>query len=239
MSTGILEKREIMETDPVDSVIKYYQDSQTQFVLKQFKEQVKTFFELNPQLHIQPIPAVHSIKCRIKDPEHLRDKVQRKAAKGTIITEDNLFQEVTDLIGVRILHLYQEQFIQIHSEIVKKLCSGDWILGEDPKAYTWDPETQFFFQKLDIATEVKDSYYTSVHYLVMPNNNSGICCEIQVRTLFEEIWGEIDHAINYPHPTGSIACREQIRVLSKLISAGTRLSDSIFKSHREYMTYKE
>ena len=160
MSTGLLEKREIIEANPIDSVIKYYKDSQTQFILEQFKGQVKTFFELNPKLHIQPIPAIHSIKCRLKDPEHLRDKIERKAAKGTVVTEDNLFQEVTDLIGVRILHLYQEQFVQIHSEINEKLSSGDWVLGEAPKAYTWDPKTQAFFQDLGIATAVKDSYYT-------------------------------------------------------------------------------
>ena len=74
-----------------------------------------------------------------------------------------------------------------------------------------------------------------MHYLVKPNNNSDLCCEIQVRTLFEEIWGEIDHAINYPHQTDSVACREQLRVLSKLVSTGTRLSDSIFRSYNEYL----
>ena len=40
--------------------------------------------------------------------------------------------------------------------------------------------------------------------------------------------GEIDHTINYPHATNSIACKEQIRVLAKLVSTGTRLADSIF-----------
>lgn len=55
-----------------------------------------------------------------------------------------------------------------------------------------------------------------------------------MRTLFEEIWGEIDHTINYPHVTDSIACKEQLKVLAKLISSGTRLSDSIFRSYNEY-----
>lgn len=180
------------------------------------------------------MPVIHSVKWRLKDPEHLRDKISRKLADGIEVTADNLFREITDLAGVRILHLYQGQFVEIHSEIMNKINSGDWLLGEAPKAYTWDPETQGFFRGLGINPEVKESYYTSVHYLVKPNNGSDLCCEIQVRTLFEEIWGEIDHAINYPHKTGSVACREQIRVLSKLISAGTRLSDSIFRSYEEY-----
>ena len=62
-----------------------------------------------------------------------------------------------------------------------------------------------------------------------------MCCEIQVRTLFEEIWGEIDHAINYPVATESVACKEQLRVLAKLASTGSRLADSIFRSYGEYI----
>jgi ppGpp synthetase/RelA/SpoT-type nucleotidyltranferase len=58
-----------------------------------------------------------------------------------------------------------------------------------------------------------------------------LCCEIQVRTLFEEIWGEVDHQINYPFPSKSIACREQIKVLSKIVGAGSRLLDSLQRVH--------
>lgn len=234
MAMGLFEKRETVEADSINSVIEFYRDKTTQFLLEQFLTQVKTFFELNPKLHTQPFPIIHSIKCRLKDPEHLRDKLDRKAQQGIIVSSDTLFHEITDLAGVRVLHLYQDQFEIIHSEIIRKVDDGDWILGESPKAYTWDPETQAFFSRLGIVTEVKESYYTSVHYLVKPNNKNDLCCEIQVRTLFEEIWGEIDHAINYPHKTDSIACAEQLRVLSKLVSTGTRLSDSILRSYREF-----
>ena len=79
-----------------------------------------------------------------------------------------------------------------------------------------------FFESLGLDVKLKESYYTSIHYLIKPKASSDVCCEIQVRTLFEEIWGEIDHTLNYPVPTKSKACREQLRVLSKLVS--TRLS---------------
>ncbi len=62
-----------------------------------------------------------------------------------------------------------------------------------------------------------------------------IACEIQVRTLFEEVWGEIDHVLNYPEPTNSIACTEQLRVLAKMVGAGTRLAEAIFRSHGEFV----
>lgn len=55
-----------------------------------------------------------------------------------------------------------------------------------------------------------------------------LSCEIQIRTLFEEIWGEIDHELNYPNPTESSVCREQLRVLAKVVGAGSRLVSAIY-----------
>ena len=104
------------------------------------------------------------------------------------------------------------------------------MFNEPPKAYTWDPEAQGFFASMGLEVQVKDSFYTSVHYLVRPRADSPHCCEIQVRTLFEEIWGEVDHTLNYPNPTDNVACREQLRVLTKVVGAGSRLVDAIFRT---------
>ena len=51
-----------------------------------------------------------------------------------------------------------------------------------------------------IDTETSDTLYTSVHYVIESNSRTRITCEVQVRTLSEEVWGEVDHKINYPHP---------------------------------------
>ncbi|MBC9908955.1 RelA/SpoT domain-containing protein [Chitinophaga varians] len=218
----------------MDTVINFYQENQHK--LLQFKASVETFFGAHPALNSKPFPIIHSVKGRLKDPSHLRDKIDRKNKKGREVTIDNLFQEVTDLIGIRVLHLYQDQFPIIHKHIQNYVKEGDWAFVEEPMAYTWDPESKKLYDKLGIRSSVRDTYYTSVHYLVKPNNNNPnpICCEIQVRTLFEEIWGEIDHSINYPHPTSDVACKEQLRVLSKLISTGTRLADSIYRTLNDH-----
>ena len=214
-----------------DKIVLDYLNPEKQYELKAFLQTVLFFFENNPALK----GIVHSVKSRMKDPEHLKDKIQRKLKSGKIIDENNLFTAVNDLIGVRVLYLYQDQFQLIHNELLKKVDeTKDWMFVEAPKAYTWDPETREYFEKLNIHTEVRDTYYTSVHYVIKPNNElSNITCEIQVRTLFEEIWGEIDHTINYPHPTEIIACKEQLRVLAKLVSTGTRLADSIFRTYND------
>ena len=47
--------------------------------------------------------------------------------------------------------------------------------------------------------------------------------------MFEEVWGEIDHTFNYPEPSKNKVVQEQLKVLARVVGAGTRLSDSIFE----------
>lgn len=224
--------------DHIDSVVAYYSDNHHRF--QQFQASVEMFFVKHPILNSKPFPIIHSVKTRIKDPGHLKEKIIRKYKKGKEVTKENLFTEITDLIGFRILHLYQDQFPAIHEQILQYIAQGDWTFVESPKAFTWDPESKILFDKLGIENEVRETFYTSVHYIVKPNNSNPnpVCCEIQVRTLFEEIWGEIDHSINYPNQTEYVACKEQLRVLSKLVSTGTRLADSIIRTLNDYNSKK-
>lgn len=177
-------------------------------------------------------PSVHSVRFRMKDPEHLLDKIRRKNKEKNIKIDDaNLFQIITDLAGVRVIHLHMDQFPKIHNSIMRRIELFKQFLVEEPMAYTWDPENFKIFEDNNVKVKKKESSYTSVHYTVRPFDGSFISCEIQVRTLFEEAWGEIEHAINYPHPTDNAPCLEQIAVLAKLVGAGTRLADSIFRTH--------
>ena len=195
--------------------------------LKLFMYIVERHIGENPSLVANGHHVVHSFKSRLKDADHLRTKIIRKAAEGKVITINDFYSKVTDLAGVRILHLFQEHFSEIDAVIRKKVGEGDWFLAERPKAYTWDPEAVAYFKEFDLEVSEKPTSYTSIHYLVKPREDSKLCCEIQVRTLFEEIWGEVDHQINYPVPTENVSVREQIKVLSKIVGAGSRLLDSL------------
>lgn len=220
-----------MNKKQINAIVKPYVDERHSF--EKFMKGIVETFKLEPALNKYGNPVIYTIKSRLKDVDHLKDKIQRKWNKADPLTADNIFERVTDLAGVRVLHLYQDQFSQIHDLIQRQIDNGDWFYFEPPVAYSWDPESRSFFEKFNLETKIKESYYTSIHYTVKPKENSNICCEIQIRTLFEEVWGEIDHTINYPQATKSNSCREQLRVLSKLVSTGTRLADSIFRSHNE------
>jgi hypothetical protein len=49
----------------------------------------------------------------------------------------------------------------------------------------------------------------------------------------EEVWGEVDHLLNYPKKTTILACKEQIAALARATSTCSRLVDSILRSHED------
>src|SRR6266404_5391791 len=70
---------------------------------------------------------IHSAKHRMKSPASLKDKLIRKlrhdeeAGKKFHINEENLFTEITDLAGYRILHLHTRQMDRISKELAQVL----------------------------------------------------------------------------------------------------------------------
>ena len=187
-------------------------------------------------------PYIHFIKYRVKDPEHLRRKLKEKAlsAKKTghipSITRNNLFSKIHDLAGVRVLHLHTEQIAQMNPIIKAILNEHNCPLIEGPKAICWDREYETLFKGFGIPAESRDSMYTSVHYVIEANQQTKMRAEIQVRTLMEEVWGEVSHLVGYHNPSIDRACKDQLNVLARLTSGSTRLVDSIFKSHKDSLS---
>ena len=183
---------------------------------------------------------IHSLKYRMKDPGHLREKLGRKIREGADsgqdfgASESDLAEWVTDLAGCRLLHLHTRQMEEIHPVLLQLIPDAQCEFVGDPFAYVWDNESRTYFDKIGIKTKPNDRLYSSVHYVIRPNNKTNVTCEIQVRTLADEIWGEIDHRFNYPKPHKSVACREQISALAKAGSSFGRLVDSIVASDEEF-----
>jgi ppGpp synthetase/RelA/SpoT-type nucleotidyltranferase len=221
--------------------------------MRQVEDAVRAFVEARPKFETDAAnlqnrllsnpdlkKLIHSLKWRAKDPSHLRDKLLRKAKSAATagkpfqVTIDNLFDEIPDLAGVRLLHLHMRQMEEIHPLIIKVLETEGYVLKSKPEAKTWDPEYEAMFQTLGLDVELKESLYTSVHYIIKQNNVTPRLCELQVRTLAEEIWGEVSHTINYPHETDSIACKEQLKVLARFVSGCSRLVDSIALSYKDH-----
>jgi GTP pyrophosphokinase len=200
-----------------------------------FRDQLVTALESSASLDRH----IHSIRSRLKDREHLRQKLLRKKSecdvegKEFMVTPETLLEAINDLAGVRLLHLYTRQIRAIDGALREIFEEQQYELREGPFARTWDDESREFFKACGIETQDSPTMYTSVHYVIGSASRTTVTCEIQVRTLMEEVWGEVDHEINYPVPTHDLACREQIKVLARATSAATRLVDSIFLTHEQ------
>jgi len=222
----------------IDQLVDHYVKKQQliRYYLESLQAQVFVATESPPLSEL-----VHSVKQRLKKPSHLKDKLVRKLqdcrdnGSAFDITTDNLLTRITDLGGYRILHLHTHQMAGIHENLLILLDDANWEHHEPPFAHIWDEESREYFEKLRIRTEVNPRLYSSVHYLIRPKGKTEPIVEIQVRTLADEIWGETDHQLNYPHPHESVACREQLRVLARVASSCSRLVDSIMTTHYEWL----
>lgn len=212
------------------AIVDFFEEKMSDYEM--FADRIQSYITRNPILK----KNVHSFKRRTKNLTHLDKKIDRKnerlKAKGLPeINSENAQKNITDIIGIRILHLHQGQFDSIHKELMGYVNKGDIFLYETPKAYTWDPEYAKYFKSLGIITEEKESFYTSVHYVFKASENSDVTCEVQVRTLLEEVWGEIDHAVNYPEENENKIIKEQLKIFARIVGAGTGMSHSILKIH--------
>lgn len=211
----------------IDSTVRFFESNRASFDI--LAESLRACLSEDDELR----DMIHFIKHRVKAAESLKAKLRRLAGEddGEIIDESNLFRRITDLAGLRIIHLHTDQIARMHPLILRILEENRYrVLGE-PVAYCWDVEYEKLFEDVGLRTKQADSMYTTVHYDIQASAEKPITCELQVRSLADEVWGEVSHRVNYPTESPSEACRDQLKVLARLTSGCGRLVDSIFKTH--------
>lgn len=178
---------------------------------------------------------IHSYRARVKDPEHLAVKIIRRKQsnykKYKRLNENNYEKFVTDLIGVRCFILFKSEWENFHQFVLSHFennveyyitdCISDFdedekhnYIAEKPKVHIRSGDVRDIYEKiLPPDCVVDDKIYRSVHYIL---KYKGVYLEIQVRTLFEEGWGEVDHAIRYPNYQADPIFKEYTELLNRL-----------------------
>ncbi len=165
---------------------------------------------------------VHSLRFRVKNAEHLIEKIIRKRYGRKNIGITNYQALITDLVGVRALHLFKDDWLAIHNHI-----TATWDLHEKPVANIRKGDSP------DLVTEYKDNGcdvkdheygYRSVHYLVRSQPAKSLhITEVQVRTIFEEGWSQIDHRIRYPYGSGSVLLDTYLSLFNRLAGSADEM----------------
>lgn len=173
------------------------------------------------------IKGVHSIRYRVKDAEHLIEKIIRKKIEdpSRIINKDNYQSEITDIVGIRAIHLFKEQWSIIHTAIIEK-----WNLKEPAIVYIREGDNRSIDKYSECGCEIKvhPAGYRSHHYIIETQPQKiKYYCEIQVRTIFEEGWSEIDHKIRYPYEVKNKIYNDFLSILNRLAGSADEMGSFI------------
>lgn len=184
------------------------------------------YFEII-QSHIAKIATfenVHSYRFRIKKTGSLLAKIIRKGAKrGGGYTVANYSQKITDLLGIRILYVFKEDYWAVHRQIMdayeNQLAQDISIrlkAGDDREMYD-----QLIRGHSNVRVD-EDRIYRSIHYTIYAQKKDISICpriEIQTRTIFEEGWSEINHKLVYKKEQGNQGLKRTSDVLSSMVGA--------------------
>lgn len=204
---------------------------------------------------------IHSARYRVKTVESLAVKyVKKKAAlpkrggtdydieKYRPMDGKNYTKIITDLIGIRILVRYQPQWRLVHEWIWDTFHKDDreyiknWLedypggetedfIVEKPKLYLRDSRESFMYypesEKI-FDVNISDAGYNSIHYLLWFD---GKYVELQVRTVYDEAWGECTHDLIYKckDPSKRAELDELSRCLAKQTQAAGMTADIIYE----------
>ena len=186
---------------------------------------------------------IHSIRSRVKNPEHLLAKIIRKKQenhnKYKNLDKSNYEKFVTDLIGIRCLVLFKADWQGFHYYILSKFENNveyyirdpildfdnddtHFYIAEKPKVHIRNGDARDIYDEVLSPDSIIDGkVYRSAHYII---KYKGVYLEIQVRTLFEEGWGEIDHAVVYPYYQNDKVLKEYTELLNRLSGLADEMS---------------
>lgn len=225
----------------VDELLLVY-TSEMQGHVREWLEKVR--HELLNWMETHPHKRLHSVRSRMKELSHLRDKIERWPQNNPAdkLTKDNFFEKIEDLAGARVLVLYRHDVAIIDHFVYR---SDVWrVLRAEANYDKSRPEDERLFEGLGFTRQTperclkpKENGYASIHYVLVKKTlddesamRSHRKCELQVRTIHEEAWGEFSHEFTYPHDQVDTLASNLIRRLSGLLHQAEDIVSDIRRS---------
>ncbi len=180
-----------------------------ELVLQEMMQRFRPWFE---EAQIHP-----GMKVRVKSFQSWFEKVLRKIRHG--INPEQV--QIHDVLGLRIVCPFLEDVRKIEELIHKNFA----VLEEEKKG---------------APQSFKEFGYDSTHFLVaIPTDlvrdlalNEPPLCEIQVRTILQDAWAEVEHELIYK--SKFLPFDQPLKRKMAALNANLTLSDIIFQEIREY-----
>lgn len=135
------------------------------------QEEFKLFYDYEP---------IEYISARLKEPESIIQKLKRKKLA---LTYENMFEQVNDIAGIRIVCNFKNDVYKI-AQILENF--------QDIR----------IINKKDFLKKPKKSGYMSYHLITevpvsLTSGQMNVKVEIQIRTLGMDFWASIEHKLKY------------------------------------------
>jgi len=174
--------------------------------------------EIERMLRAEPSLKIHAVTLRLKDRESLAKKLARPDKRY----ED--LWDVTDLVGLRITTYFEDAVDRVGSLLEAKL-SLDLSRSTDKR------------RKLDAGA----FGYRSLHYVCRLGAESAhslpseACGEVQIRTVLDHAWAEIEHDLGYKaREAVPAAARRRLNRLASLLELADQEFLAIRRDLEEY-----
>ena len=165
-------------SDNVNEIMaEYYQQSDLYYKLEHdVKDIISTLLEVN---HIK----ISNMAARIKTEEALRNKIMYKNKYSHL-------DEITDILGVRIITLFEKDVDTIF-ELLDKTFEICEIVDKRKKRK--NNRIEFGYNSLHLILKFTDSRCQLVEY----QKYLDIRFEVQIRTVLQHAWAEVEHGLGY------------------------------------------
>lgn len=167
--------------------------------------------------------GVHSVDFRAKEPASLGRKaaIPSETDRNSPKYSDPL-RDITDLAGVRVITYFPEtlnlvdKIIREEFEVVEKSNKGDILLSQG----------KFGYQSIHYLVKINSSRSSLSEY----SRYAERVVEIQVRTILQHAWAEIEHDIQYK---SSYSIPKEIRRRFHALAGMLEIADREFQSIQE------
>jgi GTP pyrophosphokinase len=161
----------------------------------------------------------HRVEHRVKSADSAAAKIARKMAEQG---ESRSLETFTDLLGLRIITYFQDEV-----DAVAQLIAGEFAIDAEnsvDKSAALDPD-RFGYKSIHYVAELSEAR------LALPENRlyAGIKFEIQIRSILQHAWAEIEHDLGYKAEAVPRAVKRRFSALAAMLE----LADGVFVDLRQ------
>lgn len=161
-----------------------------------------------------------SVTWRIKTIDSLLNKIKRKGYTDPL-------NQVTDVAGVRIVHLYH-----VDQPKILEIIENEFKIIEHSDKQSLMREDEFGYSAHHYNVKISPKYYGPRYDRIR-----NLSCELQVRTVLQDAWAIVSHHLQYKNETAvPKPLRRKLNALAGTFEVADHHLDSLRSEREKYKT---